>query len=153
MLVRALMIYEQKLGVSHPATALSLSNLAILYYKQQKYEEAESLYAGDFLEEDAYEDWAVALREEARAVYICTVRELADRALADGEFEGAARYLRRILERDPYDEDAHLKLVTGLQSAGQHGEARRAYQTYVGRLESIGLEPAPHPTAARTRQP
>ena len=30
---------------------------------------AESAYTGDFLEEDAYEDWAVPLREEARAVF------------------------------------------------------------------------------------
>ena len=36
-----------------------------------------SLYRGDFLEEDLYEDWAADLREEARAAYAGAVRTLA----------------------------------------------------------------------------
>ncbi len=38
---------------------------------------AEAAYAGDFLEEDRYEDWAVPLREEARAAYLAVTRTLA----------------------------------------------------------------------------
>ena len=40
--------------------------------------EAASMYAGDFLEEDLYEDWSGDLRDEARAVYIEVVRSLAE---------------------------------------------------------------------------
>ena len=43
---------------------------------------AEATYSGDFLEEDAYEDWAVALREEARAAYTEVARALAEDASA-----------------------------------------------------------------------
>ena len=42
-----------------------------------RFEAAEALYAGDFLEEDPYEDWAVAMLEEAQATYIAIARALA----------------------------------------------------------------------------
>ena len=41
---RALAIYEQELGPNHPDTAGSLNNLALLYYVQGNYAEAELLY-------------------------------------------------------------------------------------------------------------
>jgi ATP/maltotriose-dependent transcriptional regulator MalT/DNA-binding SARP family transcriptional activator len=113
---------------------------------------AEQLYSGDFLEEDAYEDWAVALREEARALYTELARALADDSAAAGDLESAARYYRRILERDTYDERAHLGLVAALESAGQHGEARRSYRAYCGRMDVIGAEPSPFPRTAATTQ-
>jgi DNA-binding SARP family transcriptional activator len=113
---------------------------------------AEAAYTGDFLEEDAYEDWAVALREEARALYTELARALADDSAAAGDLEAAARYYRRILERDTYDERAHLGLVAALESAGQHGEARRSYRAYCGRMDVIGAESAPFPRAAASSQ-
>ena len=45
------------------------------------FEAAEALYAGDFLEEDAYEDWASALREDAIASYAAVLRALGEAAL------------------------------------------------------------------------
>ncbi|MGH3059054.1 MAG: BTAD domain-containing putative transcriptional regulator, partial [Gaiellaceae bacterium] len=106
---------------------------------------AEAVYAGDFLEEDAYEDWSVALREEARSTYIGVARRLAETAIARGELDPAARYLLRSLEKDPYDEEAHLTLVALLASGGRHGEARRAYRTYTARMGEISVEAAPFP--------
>jgi DNA-binding SARP family transcriptional activator len=105
-------------------------------------EYAEAIYAGDFLEEDRYEDWAVALREEARTAYVRVTRALAGYAATAGDDAAAAAYLLRILERDVYDERAHLDLVRVLASGRQHGEARRAYRMYVQRMAEIGLEPA-----------
>ena len=46
---------------------------------------AETAYTGDFLEDDPYEDWAVSLREEARAVYLAVARTLARSAAAAGD--------------------------------------------------------------------
>ena len=96
---------------------------------------AEEAYSGDFLEEDRYEDWAEPLRNEARAVYVDVLRALA-------EATRAGKYYLRIIERDPYDEPAHLGLVSALEAAGSHGEARRAYRAYVARMQEIGAEPA-----------
>lgn len=108
---------------------------------------AEAAYAGDFLEEDAYSDWAQPLREEARAVYVEVLRALAEDASANGDDDAATRYLLRVLERDPYDEPAHLQLVRALVVAGRHGEARRHFRTYRVRMQEIGIESAPFPQA------
>jgi DNA-binding SARP family transcriptional activator len=113
---------------------------------------AEAAYAGDFLEEDPYEDWAVVLREEARAAYVAVAMALAERAVGAGDHDGAARYLLRVLSRDPYDERAHLQLVGALSAAGRHGEARRMYRAYSGRMAEIDVEPAPFPDP-RSRRP
>jgi DNA-binding SARP family transcriptional activator len=112
--------------------------------------EAEDAYGGDFLEEDPYEDWSVALREEARAAYISVVRTLAHSSTQAGDHDAAARYYLRLLERDPFDEDAHLGLVSTLAGAGRHGEARRCYRTYVGRMDELGVEAASFPGRTRS---
>jgi ATP/maltotriose-dependent transcriptional regulator MalT/DNA-binding SARP family transcriptional activator len=106
---------------------------------------AASIYAGDFLEEDPYSDWAVTLREEARAVYLTVARRLRDLAREDGDLDSATTYALRILERDPYDEEASLGLVADLAKAGRHGESRRAYRQYAQRAVELGLEPATFP--------
>jgi DNA-binding SARP family transcriptional activator len=107
---------------------------------------AEEAYSGDFLEGDPYEDWAIPLREQARATYISVVRQLAHH-VGSHDSDAAGRYFLRLLERDAYDEDAHLGLVSTLDGAGRHGEARRAYRNYVRRMEELGVESAPFPQA------
>jgi DNA-binding SARP family transcriptional activator len=106
-------------------------------------EAAEAAYVGDFLEEDLYEDWATPLREEARAQYLAVVVALAETAEAAGQADATIRYRLRALERDSYDEGAHLGLVAAFLAAGRHGEARRAYREYTARMEEIGVEPEP----------
>jgi DNA-binding SARP family transcriptional activator len=116
-------------------------------------EAAEAVDTGDFLEEDLYEDWAAATREEARAVYLAVARALARAAEAAGDDDAAVRYHLRILERDRYDEAAHLELVAALERAGRHGEARRYYRAYVAQLQELELEPATFPGETRTARP
>ena len=113
------------------------------------FEAAEALYAGDFLEEDAYEDWASALREDAIARYASVLRALGEAALARGDHDTVVRYQLRIIERDAWDERAHLDLIACLQTAGRHGEARRRYGAYAARMRELDLPAAgfPAPTA------
>lgn len=106
---------------------------------------AEARYAGDFLEEDLYSDWAAPLREEARVTYRQVSARLARHARARGDADGAVRYLLRGLERDPYDESTHLELVSVLSASGRHGDARRYYRSYGSRMEELGIEAAPFP--------
>jgi len=117
---------------------------------------AHSRYTGDFLEDDPYPDWAVPLREEARAAYLQVTRALAELASSTDDAVG---FLLRLLEHDPYDEKAHLHLVDVLAAAGRHGEARRRYRTYLDRITELGIDPAPYNdhiagiTAARRSSP
>lgn len=110
-------------------------------------EAAASMYLGDFLEEDVYEDWAVPLREETRAVYLAVTTALAELAETSRDHDAAIRYRLRILECDPYDETAHLGVARSLVGAGRHGEAHRAYNRYVACMAEIGVEASPFPAA------
>ncbi len=111
---------------------------------------ATVLYTGDFLEENPYDDWAVALREEARAGYVAALRLLARHAT---DPDAAVTHLLRILETDRYDEQAHLGLVHGLADSGRHGEAHRHYLNYRRAMDDLGVEPAPFPGRAATINP
>ena len=111
--------------------------------------QAEAAYPGDFLEEDLYEDWAAALREEARSTYVSVARALAQRSSAAADHDTAARYYLRILGKDGWDEGAHLGLVEALERAGRHGDARRRYQAYVSRMDEIQVPVTAFPGPGR----
>ena len=101
----------------------------------------EARYQGDVFEDDPYVDWFVPLREEARAVYLNVTRELAAIRAASDDLDDAIRLFLRLLEREPYDEAAHVDLVRALSAVGRHGDARRRYQHYADRMRELDLEP------------
>jgi ATP/maltotriose-dependent transcriptional regulator MalT/DNA-binding SARP family transcriptional activator len=113
---------------------------------------ARQLYAGDFLEEDLYEEWAIEARDEARARLLTVLRLLARLAADRGDDESAGQYLGQLLEREPYDEDAWLSLIAGQLRLRRHGEARRYYASYARRMEELGVVPVALADAAG-RQP
>ncbi|MEO3813460.1 BTAD domain-containing putative transcriptional regulator [Sphaerisporangium sp. B11E5] len=104
---------------------------------------AESLYGGEFLEEDLYEDWTAGLREECAAAYESVTRALLDLAARAEDVDRVVSRSLRLLGRDPYDEGVHLGLVRALLDAGRYGEARRRYRLYRQAMHDIGVEPAP----------
>lgn len=106
---------------------------------------AAAAFTGNFLEDDPYQDWATALAEETRATHIAVLRALAQRLQQSGDVDGMVRYTLRLLEQDPYDEQAHLDLVTVLLNTGRPGEAHRHYQTYQRRMKELGVDPRPLP--------
>ncbi len=104
---------------------------------------AVAAYTGDFLEDDAHQDWATQLAEEVRATHIALLRALAARLQQTGDIDEGTRYLLRLLGQDPFDEQAHLDLVNMQLNAGHLGEARRHYYIYVKRMEEIDVHPKP----------
>jgi DNA-binding SARP family transcriptional activator len=112
---------------------------------------ARQLYAGDFLEEDLYEEWAIEVRDEARARLLTVLRLLARLAADRGDDEAAGQYLGQLLEREPYDEDAWLSLIAGQLRLRRHGEARRYYAAYARRMEELGVVPVALADAAGRR--
>jgi DNA-binding SARP family transcriptional activator len=101
---------------------------------------ADGQYRADVFEDEPYSDWSTPLREEARAAYLGMLRTLAHVSRAS-QPNAAVGYLLRLLERDPYDEPAHRAVVRALVAAGQHGEARRAFDRYREAMRQIGVRP------------
>lgn len=113
-------------------------------------EAAVAAYAGDFCEEDPYEAWAGQLRDELRARHQQVLSALADLLLRAGRHDDVVPRLLSLLALDGYDERTHLRLVGALVKAGRHGEARRAYRTYLDRMAELDIEPAAFPQPAAT---
>lgn len=108
-------------------------------------EAAVSAHTGDFLVADPYADWAEPLAEEVRATHIAVLRALSSRHHLAGEVDRAVQTTLRLLGKDPYDEPAHLDLVTVLMGAGRLGEAHRHYRNYVRRMNEIEVAPQSMP--------
>ena len=115
-------------------------------------EYADTLYTGDYLPDDLYEDWAAERREFLKRAWVALQKRLAREHEARGESERAATALRRLLAADPCDEDAAFELMRLLGRQGRRSDARRVYQQIVRSLrDELGAEPSPA-TVALERQ-
>lgn len=70
-------------------------------------------------------------------------------AAAAADHETAVRYLTRVCELEPLDEDATRHLLERLVASGRTAAARRRFEAFTERLRSeLGLEPLPETAAA-----
>jgi DNA-binding SARP family transcriptional activator/Tfp pilus assembly protein PilF len=99
---------------------------------------AEEAYGGDLLEDDLEGTWVVDRREALRSRYVSVARTLAG-LVAEDDPDHALRLLLRVLDRDGYDEPAHLEVCRALLRAGRHGEARRRHRLYADRMAELEL--------------
>ena len=110
--------------------------------------DAVTRYLGEFCADDPYADWAAGLRALAKHTFVDACFELARLADEAHEYSEAIRFWLRILDVDPYDEDAHLGLINSLLCQRRHGEARQAYRLYSAKMGELELEPAAFPALA-----
>jgi predicted ATPase/DNA-binding SARP family transcriptional activator len=107
------------------------------------YEQALSIYGGDLLPEDVYEDWTEPCREE-----MCRLRDelllaVARLYVAAGELGLAEERLRELLRVDPLREEAHRSLMRICVEAGSRDKALRQYRICRELLErDLGVEPS-----------
>ena len=110
---------------------------------ERAWQEAVNLYAGDYLAEDPYEDWAVVERERLREAYLTALARLAARHVDRGEVEAGIRHYQTILARDPYREKVHRRLMDAYDRAGRRAEAVQQYQECRRILrKDLDVEPA-----------
>jgi DNA-binding SARP family transcriptional activator len=92
------------------------------------------LYAGDYLADEPYADWALPERERLRRIASDALRALAGLKQQSGEHEGAARDMERLAELDPFDVDVHRDLLVLLMLLGRRTEAARRYEALRHRM-------------------
>jgi DNA-binding SARP family transcriptional activator len=103
---------------------------------------ALELCRGELLE-GLEDEWALLARERHRARVIELLEALATRAERDGDLRVAVELTRRQVERDPFDEEAHRRLMMRLAAAGDRSGALRGYQALAERLRrELGVAPA-----------
>jgi DNA-binding SARP family transcriptional activator len=106
-------------------------------------EEADRLYAGEYLPDDVYDDWAIQRREALANLWKELQFNLSRSRERRGDVPGAIRALQRLLEQDRCDERAANELMLLLARSGRRSEALRVYQRLVESLrEELAAEPS-----------
>jgi predicted ATPase/DNA-binding SARP family transcriptional activator len=110
---------------------------------------AVSLYRGSFLEgfsvgdSPAFEEWTLFKREQIGRRMLSALYRLAAVYEQRGEYEQAQHCVRRQLELEPWQEEAHRQLMRLLTLSGQRSAALAQYETCRRLLaEELGVEPA-----------
>jgi DNA-binding SARP family transcriptional activator len=133
--------------VQHCEAGRSLERKGKLAEAMEEYEVAESLYQGDFLEEDLYEDWIIPRREGLKDSYLFTLDRLSRYHLEKGGYATCVHLCQKILTRDDCREDAHRRLMRCYSRQGQRNLALRQYHLCVETLARV-LEVPPMPETA-----
>ncbi len=94
----------------------------------QAYERTLRLYEGDLLMEDLYEDWAMARREQLRALHQDLLIKLARLHEARGEYQPGIERLKELLAGDAANEEAHRQLMRLYAETGNRHQALQQYQ-------------------------
>jgi DNA-binding SARP family transcriptional activator len=119
-------------------------------YRQEKisavtfYRQAMQLYRGEYLQEFPYEEWCSEERERLSAQFLQRMERLAEMLSQQEAWEEAINAAQVILTHDDCWENAYRILMRAYIELGQRGQAVRAYQRCVERLESV-LNVAPSP--------
>lgn len=117
-----------------------------------EYELAASVYQGDFLADDPYQEWPVLSRERLRLEYLDTLDRLSQLYFGQGSYASCAALCRRIIERDACREDAHRRLMRCYSRQGQPHLALRQHQACVEALHAeLGVDPARATSELRER--
>ncbi len=91
------------------------------------YEQAVALYAGDFLKEDLYADWAALERESLKDSYLNALVALADAASKAGNDDVAIARAKQLIDADRTHDKGYEILLKTLCKRGDLPEARRIY--------------------------
>lgn len=101
------------------------------------------LYRGSFLD-GYYDDWLLVERERLREMFLGALERLLEGLRAQGEYEEALTYARRLAGEDPLHEEAHGEVMRLCHLLGRDGEALKQFEICRQALvEELGVEPSP----------
>ena len=106
------------------------------------YLDALTLYSGELLPEDRYDDWAAGLRETLRHERISLLSGLADIYQSRNQLAAATDTRAEIVQEDPFDEEAQRLLMRDLALIGQRGRALAQFHDLRTTLKEIDEVPS-----------
>jgi DNA-binding SARP family transcriptional activator len=106
-----------------------------------------SLYKGDYLPDDLYEDWAQRRRDRLRRLYSWLLENAARLALVNTQRQRGQRaveYLQALIERNSADEQTHRQLMLVYARMGRRSDALNQFQLLRTALrDELDAEPLP----------
>ena len=112
----------------HWRTARRLEQEGKLTEAIAEHEAADTLYKGDFLQENLYDDWTLLKRESLKNTYLTILTKLADYALQRSDYEACVIYCQNILSSECCREDAYQRLIQCYSRLGRRMEALKWYR-------------------------
>jgi non-specific serine/threonine protein kinase len=110
----------------------------------ENYQQAVTLYRGDYLAEDPYEEWTLVPRERWRELYLLALSHLAECEARLGQYSRAIQHCRRLLELAPCRESFSRQKMLYHHLIGERSEALQTYHACVQRLkDELEVEPSP----------
>ena len=110
----------------------------------QTYQQALSLYEGEYLQEFPYEEWSHDERERLLSNYLRMAERLATSWIKLAQWNEAIHVCELILAKDDCWEEAYRLLMKAYAAQGQRSLALRIYQRCRLHLsEELGVDPAP----------
>jgi DNA-binding SARP family transcriptional activator/predicted ATPase len=115
-------------------------------------EQALSLYTGELLPGDRYEDWVAVHREELSTLHLQLLTRLADVLSEQGKYAAAIDRLHEVLTVDPLREDVHRAIMGLHVRAGSVHAALRQYMACAEILRhELDVEPEAETEELRAR--
>lgn len=105
------------------------------------YRRATALFAGPYLAEAGYEEWALPHRDRLNARFVSGAVRAGELTLAGGDPGEALQLAARALEIEPWSEAAHRLGVAAHLAQGDRAAARRSLDTCLRQVEELGVEP------------
>lgn len=113
-----------------------------------QYEQALSLYRGEYLAEEPDARWALELRQFFNERYFNTILVLCEYYQSQANYQKAIELASRGLARDPLREPLYRALMQAQALAGDTASALRSYEQYREVLDlELGAEPSPQTQA------
>ncbi len=132
---------------SHVESGRRSAETGDLDHAMRHYEFAASLYRGDFMGDDPYEDWTALTRESLRLTHLDALGRLSKLYFNVGHYTVCASLCLRIIERDPCREDAHRRLMRCYSRQDLPHLALMQYRMCVQALtDELGVEADPATT-------
>jgi predicted ATPase/DNA-binding SARP family transcriptional activator len=121
-------------------------------------EQALALYTGDFLagfsvrECQGFEDWLLLERDRYRQYVINALQRLVTVYSAEGNYSAGIVHLTRLVQLDPFLEEAHRQLMKLYEWTGQRGAALKQFELYQRLLEQeLRIQPESETAALNER--
>jgi DNA-binding SARP family transcriptional activator len=128
----------------HYERGRQLANKHELEMAVTQFQIAESLYKGEFVADDRYEEWLQILREDLHYLYLDVIDRLSRYYHDQGQYGIAIAYAQKILQYDACREDAHRRLMRAYYHLGQRPMAMRQYHLCAEALKNdLDVEPMP----------
>jgi LuxR family maltose regulon positive regulatory protein len=114
-------------------------------------EQAVALYTGPFLV-DLDAAWCIEERERLESRYLGALERLADAHAAAGRHRETITVAERLLQLDPFREDAHARVIRAYLRLGDRAAAKRQLDRCAAALrDELGVSPGPELQALERR--